>query len=109
MSDTYTSREIAAALGCNISTAHRRATAESWPVAGTRQARGGGKTFALASLPADIRAKLAESRLTDNAPAPAPEPAPVPAIPAPQLNLGGPGGGRRAAELAQRIMLEEKA
>ena len=85
MSDTFTSREIAAALGCNISTVHRRATSESWPVSGTRQARGGGKVFALVTLPVDIRTRLAESRLTVDAPAPAlAEPA-APAIPAPLL------------------------
>lgn len=58
MHDSYTVKEIATALGVDVSTVHRQAGNESWPVAGTRPGRGGGKLFALDDLPADVRVAL---------------------------------------------------
>lgn len=61
MNDTYTTREIAAAQGITLLAVNKRSTSEAWPVAGTRQARGGGKVFALGGLPEDVRLALARA------------------------------------------------
>jgi len=59
MNDTYTAKELALALGVTVMTVHRRAEAESWPVAGKRPGRGGGKLYALAALPLEVREAVA--------------------------------------------------
>ena len=63
MNESYTSKEIAEALGVVRSSVIRRADKEAWP-AQTRRERGGGRLYALATLPTDVRVALsiAESR-----------------------------------------------
>lgn len=106
MNDTYTTREIASALGITLQAVNKRAGAESWPFQ-KRQGRGGGKVYSLADLPADIRAKLAEARLSGGAlcaqqDAAEPAEAACPAVPAPLLK-----DWQREIRDARLIILEE--
>jgi putative transposase len=55
-----TASQLADALGCTISTLHRRAHAENWPFE-SKPGRGGGKLFPLATLPDEIRLALAST------------------------------------------------
>ncbi len=57
---TCTASQLAEALGCTISTLHRRATAEEWPYQ-PRPGRGGGKLFPLPTLPDEVRLALAST------------------------------------------------
>lgn len=89
MPEHYSTKQLAIALGLTMRAVQIRAKNESWP-SSTRPGRGGGKAFALATLPADIRAKLAEARLSGDGPcepqgAAEPVEAACPAVPAPML------------------------
>jgi putative transposase len=56
--DAYTAKQIAEALQITQQAVNKRAARDGWTVAGTRRARGGGKLYALASLPEDVRAAV---------------------------------------------------
>lgn len=66
MEDTYTTAEIAAALGITVRSVTRRAGREAWPSADGR-VRGGGRMYPLASLPADVREALARVSVSEAA------------------------------------------
>lgn len=71
---SYSIKDLAAALRCDISTVHRRAAAEQWPFE-AKPGRGGGKIFPATSLPQSVRDALAHVMLQ------AARPAPLPALP----------------------------
>lgn len=56
----FTTAELAEALGCTVSTLHRRAAAENWPFK-PKPGRGGGKLFRLSTLPDAVRLALAST------------------------------------------------
>jgi hypothetical protein len=57
---TCTASQLSEALGCTLSTLHRRAKAEAWPHE-QKPGRGGGKLFPLSTLPDDVRLALAST------------------------------------------------
>lgn len=60
-----TAAQLAEALGCTISTLHRRASAEAWPFT-PKPGRGGGKLFPLSTLPDAVRLAVASATTTAN-------------------------------------------
>lgn len=73
MEKAYTVKSIATALGVTARAVQLRAESESWPVSGTKKGRGGGKLFALASLPEDVRQSIEAyetKQALENAPVP---------------------------------------
>ncbi|MBU1231179.1 MAG: transposase family protein [Proteobacteria bacterium] len=65
MMDGCTASQLADALGCTVSTLHRRASAENWPFE-AKPGRGGGKLFPLATLPDAVRLALASAANATN-------------------------------------------
>lgn len=70
MSRMYTAKQIAATLNVTDRAVRNWAAEASWPIAGTKPGRGGGKLFDLSTLPKDIQTKirLAEAKENDATP-----------------------------------------
>lgn len=60
MQHAYTTKEIAAFIGCDSSTVHRRIKREEWHSL-SRPGRGGGKIFPVSCLPEDVRLAILRS------------------------------------------------